>query len=238
MNTPTETPTPRVDEALIYGGQPANPWVPIAFARQLERELSAVSEANARLNLELVDEQARLAAVTKERDEAVAVANEFGDALEKLARGTGIEAKSDDLVIQVLNKLAEANADRARLREALGEALPQFKHLATLVTDHVRQGDMWLEEVSPDEWALSLERALSTPPPPVVPREEMESLVGFCEDFRDVVLNGRGSLESVLGGDQTNAVLQEYDFAVGLRVEAYRAKHPTSNLTSQQEVAG
>lgn len=63
-------------------------------------------------------------------EEAVAVTNEFGDALERLAEAAGIQAKASELVDQVISKfisspsqLTELRADAEVLLGTLGESL-------------------------------------------------------------------------------------------------------------------
>lgn len=207
----TETPTPRTDKnawactndevivAMRRAPTELGTHVPIGFARQLEREL---------------------AAVTRERDEALnpkiksKFDTELGLELVDPEWEPSSPAEARRIINRLLRELAESNAERLRQKEVLEWINSQT--------------NLFFAECAQAEEIISRVRAaLNSPPPPVVAKEDHESLVSACEDFRDVVLNGRGCLESALDSDQTNAVLGEYDFAIGLRVEAYRAKHPT-----------
>jgi hypothetical protein len=214
MNTPTETPTPRVDAKIKHYYPTTHPHerpeevVEADFARDFERELAAVSEANARLNLELADEQARLAAVTKERDDA---RNAHNKARYDLCTVQGIRDGYKKELREAKEQLAEANADRARLREAL-DRLPHHPNCNLMQRSPLSTAarEKWQEK-----GCTCFKAALSTPPPPVVPIMDL-----FAKMVRELTHSGYIWNESID------------------RLKELAAKHPTSNLTSRGDVAG
>jgi hypothetical protein len=201
MSTPTETPTPRVDAAITKrhhnnDGVVIEELVNAKDARQLESELVAV---------------------TKERDWL----KNWKQTAKNYYRDTII---SRDLAASNLRRaekaeeeLAEANADRARLREALGPFAEMDREESSYPDDY-----LVLQRGIASDLTMITERdfrraakALSTPPPPVVPIMDL-----FAKMVRELTHSGYIWNESID------------------RLKELVAKHPTSNLTSRGDVAG
>jgi hypothetical protein len=201
MNTPTETPgTDAALHEVTYG---SSRFSFPEHARKMERERD--------------EARRQLAAVTKERDDAV--------------------AKGENITHQLgmaMMELTEANADRARLREALEKAQAFIASAIPMTT--VRSGvvhnDRALVEcelATVQQLQANLEAALSTPPPPVVPREELSCILDNANNLLEGLKNGDFS-----EGNWSQSLID----ALETSLTAYRAKHPTSNLTSRGDVAG
>jgi hypothetical protein len=213
MNTPTETPTPNVEGHIRYRfiyKHEAGEDECIEETRDAAIEMREIfGEGNEEIEEIVVpfsqEEklQIELAAVTKERDDAV--------------------AKGENITHQLgmaMMELTEANTDRARLREALGQAQTFVASAIPMTT--VRSGvvhnDRALVECELTmvrQLQADLEAALSTPPPPVVPIMDL-----FAKMARELTHSGYIWNESIE------------------RLKELAAKHPTSNLTSRGDVAG
>jgi hypothetical protein len=211
MNTPTETPTPRVDEQK-YNVPFCNNQVVVDadFARQLERELAAAKQdltaAKQDLTAALIDYER----VVRERD---ALANPqvptyYDHELHMELVDPIWEPDSPLRARQVINAirkhLAEANADRARLREALEAVKPDLLAMRSFI--RLGGKSNWVGSEAQKSLRM-LDEALSTPPPPVVPIQREEE--AFSAGWHAGQLNRLGI------GDTFETALA-----------AYRAKHP------------
>jgi hypothetical protein len=192
MNTPTETP--RTEAAK----QDCDHWGHVKSGEMAKLEIE-------------------LAAVTKERDD-----NQRGWTYQKEATQTFLsqikrlqselaDAKQDLTAAlmdyeRVVRERDEANADRARLREALEAVKPDLLAMRSFIM--LGGESNWVGSEAQKSLRM-LDEALSTPPPPVVPiqREEEAFYAGFnagCDAYSNP------------------AATDDCDVAFA----AFRAKHP------------